>query len=272
VGKHIQPSNASDPSLSTGWAPRLSASSHVTAGRSDPAPHEQLPRRRPTASAQHSLSSQQLSLTPVSPAMEAGGGGQLFSVDPLERQAARGHGVVTSMAAGSDVIVLGTSRGWLVRHDFSFEDAHGKSPLSLFRKASPHRPAPADLDLGSGRSGDHSVHRVFLDPGGKHCVATVVHPGGAETYYHHARWPRPKLLPRLRGLLVNAVAWNRQSITEGNSRSLPLDSIIIYWKIHFIVDRLILVLQHQPRRLSWVLRAAKSLRWPWTRLTKGRSM
>ncbi|AQK40790.1 zinc ion binding [Zea mays] len=154
--------------------------------------------------------------------MEAGGGGQLFSVDPLERQAARGHGVVTSMAAGSDVIVLGTSRGWLVRHDFSFEDAHGKSPLSLFRKASPHRPAPADLDLGSGRSGDHSVHRVFLDPGGKHCVATVVHPGGAETYYHHARWPRPKLLPRLRGLLVNAVAWNRQSITEASTKEVIL--------------------------------------------------
>jgi hypothetical protein len=55
--------------------------------------------------------------------------GQLFSVDPLERQAARGHGAVTSMAAGSDVIVLGTSRGWLVRHDFSFEDAaQGESP------------------------------------------------------------------------------------------------------------------------------------------------
>ena len=58
-------------------------------------------------------------------AAAAGGGGQLFSVDPLERHAARGHGAVTSMAAGSDVIVLGTSRGWLVRHDFSLEDAHG---------------------------------------------------------------------------------------------------------------------------------------------------
>ncbi|GJN39532.1 hypothetical protein PR202_gb28657 [Eleusine coracana subsp. coracana] len=130
-------------------------------------------------------------------------GSQLFAVDPLERHAARGHGVVTSMAAGSDVIVLGTSRGWLVRHDFSFEDAH-------------------DLDLGAGRSGDHSVHRVFLDPGGKHCIATVVHQGGAETYYHHARWPRPKLLPRLRGLLVNAVAWNRQSITEASTKEVIL--------------------------------------------------
>ncbi|KAF0897711.1 hypothetical protein E2562_000427 [Oryza meyeriana var. granulata] len=79
-----------------------------------------------------------------------------------------------------------------------------------------------DLDLGSGRSGEHSVHRVFLDPGGKHCVATVVHPGGAETYYHHARWPRPKLLPRLRNVLVNAVAWNRQTITEASTKEVIL--------------------------------------------------
>uniref|UniRef100_M8D7E9 Vacuolar sorting-associated protein 18-like protein n=1 Tax=Aegilops tauschii TaxID=37682 RepID=M8D7E9_AEGTA len=114
--------------------------------------------------------------------------GQLFAVDPLERQAARGHGAVTSMAAGSDVIVLGTSH----------------------------------IDLGGGRSGDHTVHRVFLDPGGKHCVVTVIHPGGAETYYHHARWPRPKPLPRLRGLLVNAVAWNRQAITEASTKEVIL--------------------------------------------------
>ncbi|CAO2033966.1 unnamed protein product, partial [Urochloa humidicola] len=38
-------------------------------------------------------------------------------------------------------------------------------------------PSSADLDLGSGSFGDYSVHRVFLDPGGKHCITTVVHPG-----------------------------------------------------------------------------------------------
>jgi hypothetical protein len=46
--------------------------------------------------------------------MDAGGGRKLFSVDSLKRQAAWGHDVFTSMAAGSDVIFLGTSRGWLV--------------------------------------------------------------------------------------------------------------------------------------------------------------
>nr|CAD1822912.1 unnamed protein product [Ananas comosus var. bracteatus] len=30
-------------------------------------------------------------------------------------------------------------------------------------------------------------------------------PAGAETYYMHAKWPRPKLLSRLKGLIVNAL-------------------------------------------------------------------
>lgn len=73
-----------------------------------------------------------------------------------------------------------------------------------------------DLDLSVGRTGDQPVHRVFVDPGGSHCIATVLSVGGAETYYTHAKWGKPRILNRLKGLVVNAVAWNRQQITEGN--------------------------------------------------------
>lgn len=44
---------------------------------------------------------------------------------------------------------------------------------------------------------------------------TVLQAGGAETYYTHAKWARPRVLGRLKGLIVNAVAWNRLQITEG---------------------------------------------------------
>ena len=73
-----------------------------------------------------------------------------------------------------------------------------------------------DFDLSSGRPGDQSIHRVFVDPGGSHCIATVVGGGDAETFYMHAKWSKPRVLGRLKGLIVNAVAWNRQLITEGN--------------------------------------------------------
>lgn len=50
---------------------------------------------------------------------------QVFSVDTLERYAAKGRGVITCMSAGNDVIVLGTSKGWLIRHDFGAGDSSG---------------------------------------------------------------------------------------------------------------------------------------------------
>uniref|UniRef100_A0A2P2LBE8 Vacuolar membrane protein pep3 n=1 Tax=Rhizophora mucronata TaxID=61149 RepID=A0A2P2LBE8_RHIMU len=128
---------------------------------------------------------------------------QVFAVDLLERYAAKGRGVITCMAAGNDVIVLGTSKGWVIRHDFGVGDSY-------------------DIDLSSVRPGDQSIRRVFVDPGGSHCIATVVGGGGAETYYVHAKWNKPRALGKLRGLVVNAVAWNRQQITEASTKEVIL--------------------------------------------------
>ncbi|PSR95312.1 Vacuolar protein sorting-associated protein [Actinidia chinensis var. chinensis] len=133
--------------------------------------------------------------------MEAGR--QVFSVDLLERYAAKGRGVITCMAAGNDVILLGTSKGWIIRHDFGVGDSY-------------------DIDLSVGRPGEQSIHRVFVDPGGSHCIATVVGSGGADTFYTHAKWTRPRILSKLKGLVVNAVAWNRQQITEASTREVIL--------------------------------------------------
>ena len=52
-------------------------------------------------------------------------GRPVFTVDLLERNAAKGRGVVTCMAAGNDVIVIGTSKGWVIRHDFGLGDSYG---------------------------------------------------------------------------------------------------------------------------------------------------
>lgn len=128
---------------------------------------------------------------------------QVFTVDLLERYAAKGRGAITCMAAGNDVIVLGTSKGWIIRHDFGVGDSY-------------------DIDLSVGRTGEQSIHRVFVDPGGSHCIATVVGNGGADTYYTHAKWSKPRVLSKLKGLVVNTVAWNRQQITEASTREVIL--------------------------------------------------
>lgn len=49
----------------------------------------------------------------------------IFSIDLLERHATKGHGLVTSMSAGNNVILVGSNRGWIVRHDFGGGDSLG---------------------------------------------------------------------------------------------------------------------------------------------------
>lgn len=58
-------------------------------------------------------------------------GRQVFEVDLLERYAAKGRGVITCMTAGNDVIVIGTSKGWIIRHDFGVGDSYGKVLILL---------------------------------------------------------------------------------------------------------------------------------------------
>ncbi|XP_019437036.1 PREDICTED: vacuolar protein sorting-associated protein 18 homolog [Lupinus angustifolius] len=130
-------------------------------------------------------------------------GRHVFTVDLLERYAAKGRGVITCIAAGNDVIAIGTSKGWVIRHDFGVGDS-------------------SEIDLSAGHPGEQSIHRVFVDPGGSHCIATVVGPGGAETFYTHAKWTKPRVLSRLKGLVVNAVAWNRQQITEVSTKEVMI--------------------------------------------------
>nr|POE46782.1 vacuolar protein sorting-associated protein 18 like [Quercus suber] len=130
-------------------------------------------------------------------------GRQVFTVDLLERYAAKGRGVITCMAAGNDVILLGTSKGWVIRHDFGLGDS-------------------TEIDLSTGRPGEQSIHRVFIDPGGSHCIASVVGSGGVDTFYTHAKWIKPRVLTKLKGLVVNAVAWNRQLITEASTKEVIL--------------------------------------------------
>lgn len=75
---------------------------------------------------------------------------------------------------------------------------------------------PAELDL-SARGTEQWIPKVFIDPGGRHSLATCCSSASADTYYIHAKWKKPRVLSRLKGLTVSSVAWNKQQINEGNA-------------------------------------------------------
>lgn len=54
-----------------------------------------------------------------------------------------------------------------------------------------------------------AIHKLFLDPSGRHVLVST--PSG-DNYYFFAGWEttakRARLLPKLRGIVINAVGWN----------------------------------------------------------------
>ncbi|CAN5967838.1 unnamed protein product [Sphagnum jensenii] len=66
---------------------------------------------------------------------------RMFSVDTLERNASKGHGLVTSVAAANNILLIGTNKGWLVHHDFAGTNSNDGD--------SDHRYCSALLCIGS---------------------------------------------------------------------------------------------------------------------------
>ncbi|KAI8463559.1 MAG: hypothetical protein J3K34DRAFT_462375 [Monoraphidium minutum] len=135
-----------------------------------------------------------------------GGGGVSYAdlpsltLEATTRQAARGRGQIVAAAAGSDTLLLATSRGYLLRYQW---DEHGNERVvesELTR-------APQEV----------AVRSLFTDPGGSHALAVLRNgrSGAYETHYIHRSWTKARALTKLAGLAVTAAGWQRQPRPQG---------------------------------------------------------
>jgi vacuolar protein sorting-associated protein 18 len=62
------------------------------------------------------------------------------------------------------------------------------------------------LDLDKN---DRDVHRIFIDPTGTH---TIISMKSESVLYWHRSWKKSKRLVRIRGLLIQSLAWNTDTI------------------------------------------------------------
>lgn len=58
---------------------------------------------------------------------------------------------------------------------------------------------------------------IFLDPTGQHALVNLQTSGVAETHYLHVKWKKPRLLSKLKGVNVTAIAWHPKEVTEAST-------------------------------------------------------
>ena len=105
---------------------------------------------------------------------------------------------MSGLAVSSGLVVLVTSRAWLLVYDFA------ESPTPI-----------VELELSKDPAAEATG--VWLDPLGVHCLATVKLTNGFESHYWHRKWKKTRLLNKLKGLHPTAVAFHPIECTESNT-------------------------------------------------------
>ncbi len=131
-----------------------------------------------------------------------GAGESSAAVFALEQvQFAPPHNIVQLVCA-SNVLVLALSNCHVIR--LNVTDASKLSNVEI-----------------SKRTGDR-IHRLHLDPTGTHLLVAMVN---EECYYLHAKWSKPRLLTKLRGMVIESVAWDAGTLTPTYSGDLLLGTV-----------------------------------------------
>ncbi|XP_031550189.1 vacuolar protein sorting-associated protein 18 homolog [Actinia tenebrosa] len=66
---------------------------------------------------------------------------------------------------------------------------------------------------------DDTIYKIFLDPSARHLIICM---NSQESYYLARNSKKPKLLTKLRGHLISAVAWNKSKLTETSTQTILL--------------------------------------------------
>lgn len=77
------------------------------------------------------------------------------------------------------------------------------------------------MEVELSKSADAVVRRVFVDGSGAHTIATFTVAGVPEAQYLLAGWPKPRPLPRLRGVPISAVAFDAAHSSATTTGCVP---------------------------------------------------
>ncbi len=108
-----------------------------------------------------------------------------------------------SMAVCSDVLVMGLSNNLLVLLELSRDDQIFQIPIT--RKTT-----------------DFTIHKVFLDPSGRHILVTSTQ---GENWYLYRGWKKARQLKGFK-MIIESVAWNKSALL-GSSNQTSTREILI---------------------------------------------
>lgn len=141
----------------------------------------------------------------------------IFNVERVQLQ----FNIASDFVAGqvaNNVLILALATGRILRIDLeSPSDIDGPSSVRGTRliRCSPR--TITDVDLPKKTSEVGLIRRLFLDPSASHLIISTTL---GENFYLHSQSKQPKALSRLKGIIIESIAWNPSQPTASTREIL----------------------------------------------------
>ena len=103
-------------------------------------------------------------------------------------------------AVSNGKLVMALNNNHIIRFDIAEQDVFEDIAL-----AKPEEP--------------HAIHKIFLDPTGNHMLINM---GTEDNLYLHSSMKKPKTIPKLKGMVIESVAWDLQNIDSHTTQTILL--------------------------------------------------
>eukprot|EP00210_Caulerpa_lentillifera_P005686 g5438.t1 len=114
-----------------------------------------------------------------------------FGLGTWERNVTRGRGHVVAVDCARDVVVVATSRNYVLRYNYQDLTSSFQHEVEIFRPPT-----------------DSRIQSIFLCPSTHHLLVNLKYSAsGFETHYVHSSWTRSRQLSKLRGVSISDVGW-----------------------------------------------------------------
>lgn len=82
-----------------------------------------------------------------------------------------------------------------------------------------HEPNAIDVEIS--KRPEDQIHKIFLDPTGNHLIISME---SEDNYYLHRNWKKPKVMSKMKGVVIESVAWDRSNNDPLNTKDILIGS------------------------------------------------
>jgi hypothetical protein len=120
----------------------------------------------------------------------------MFQLERLDWRPSKEQGAIVGLATANGVLFIATQNCNVIRWNVETDEFE---------------------EIVISKRVDDRIHKVFLDPTGHHGIIAMAN---GQVYYMHSRWNKAHQLSKVKGIIIESIAWNTAFGTEQSTKKI----------------------------------------------------